>query len=80
MGMKCKCGGEIDLLTGRCKKCSTQNFTLRGNASIRMKERNGDATEIHSRNPCESCPYDYGSPHCFACSAYKSDGPTIVIK
>jgi hypothetical protein len=21
MGMKCKCGGEVDLLTGRCKKC-----------------------------------------------------------
>lgn len=47
--MKCQCDGEIDLTTGKCKKCKTQNINMSGNASIRITERNGDVTELISR-------------------------------
>jgi hypothetical protein len=73
MGMKCGCGGEIDLTTGCCKECQTQNFTLRGNASIRMREQNEDVIEIIFRKdrPCRS---DRVSAH------YNLEGPTIEFK
>lgn len=49
MGMKCGCGGEIDLTTGRCKKCKTQNINMGGNASIKMTDTEGNTTELISR-------------------------------
>ncbi len=48
MGMKCKCGGEIDLSTGKCRGCGTQNISMTGNASIKMKEKDGSTTELKS--------------------------------
>ena len=50
MGMKCRCGGEIDFTTGRCKKCKKQNINMSGNASIKITDANGDTTELISRH------------------------------
>ena len=59
MSMKCKCGGEIDLTTGKCKSCKTQNIKMSGNASIKITEINGNKTKVVSRN--KNKPGDYGS-------------------
>lgn len=48
MGMKCKCGGEIDLTTGQCKKCKIQCIRMSGNASI-ITEADGNTTELISK-------------------------------
>lgn len=68
--MKCGCGGEIDFTTGCCKECKTQNIKMSGNASIRMKERNGDITEIKSSG------FEYTSRH----KSSDEKGPTINFK
>lgn len=48
--LKCLCGSEIDLTTGKCKGCGTQNIEMRGNsASIKMTEPNGDIIELTTR-------------------------------
>lgn len=51
--MKCKCGGEINLITGQCKKCKVQNITMSGNAFIKMTNGKGNSTELRSTNKDE---------------------------
>ena len=53
MGMRCRCGGEIDFTTGKCKKCHTQNIKMRGNASIKITDTDGNTTELISRKKKE---------------------------
>lgn len=49
MVMSCKCGGEIDFTTGKCKRCKTQNIDMAGNTSIKIKESDGSSTELISK-------------------------------
>ena len=48
--LKCRCGGDVDMITGKCLKCGNQCVSMKGKCSISMTDSDGNVTMLRSRN------------------------------